>query len=745
MAEQAVSIEQGCGRTLDTKPAVVPSTSPYFVAFARRRDDGLHEIVLMVDGVHCAGCIGKIESAIHSDRAVREARLNFSTRRLKIVWDGPAERIDAMVDAVKTLGYKLAVYDPARVTAQHEHENRFLLLCTGVAGFAAGNIMLLSFALWTTTMESMGVGTRDFLHWISALIAIPAIAFSGRPFFYSAFGALRAGGTNMDVPISLALILATGMSVFQLVNHAEDAYFDSAVMLMFFLLIGRYLDFHARARARGAAGDLLSLMGGAATVLDGGTIRVVPVAELHEGMIVQIGMGERIPADGKVIDGQSEIDISLLTGESLPCAVGQGDVVHSGAVNMSAPLKISLMRRAEDSFLADVIRLMEKAEQGQSAYVRLADRVARFYTPFVHTLAAASFIVWFFVIGAQWQDALLIAITVLIITCPCAMGLAVPVVQVLAVGRLMRDGIMVKAGDALERLAEADTVFLDKTGTLTIGKPVLQNAGEIADDDFRMAASLAVHSRHPLSRALAAAWRGPVLDMAVVEFSGLGLEAKSQGGTVRLGRRSWCAVVEKPDAGTHMELWLAMPGRDPVRFVFSDPLRTDARDVLRALSQSGKKIRLLSGDRESVVARVAGEVEIDEWQAEMTPEEKFAALRSCQSKGHRVLMVGDGLNDAPVLAGADVSMSPSSAIDIAQNAADIVFTGEHLRPLVRACAVADFAQKLVRQNFRLSILYNIIAVPLAVTGQVTPLVAAIAMSLSSLLVILNSFRLVRQK
>lgn len=742
------------GQTLPAQPddhGPIGGDAPSrFGAFAVAGEDGLRRLTLAVEGVHCAGCIGKIESALLEDPAVRQARLNFSTCRLSLAWDGPPEEAERLVRRVTALGYGVTPYDARDRARGDEKEWRFLLLCLGVAGFAAGNIMLLSFALWTTPGEVMGMGTRDLLHRVSSLIALPAVAFSGRPFFRSAWAVLKNGRTNMDVPISVALVLASGMSVFEMLRHGEHVYFDSVVMLMFFLLVGRVLDFRARAGARNAAQGLLSMMAGAATVIgEDGRRQTVAIRDLREGMIVLTGMGERIPADGVVLVGQSEIDMSLATGESLPRPVNSGDSVYSGTMNMAAPLTIRIARAAEDSLLGGIVRLMEQAEQGQARYVRLADRMARLYTPVVHALAALTFLGWLMIGGVAWQESLMVAVTVLIITCPCALGLAVPVVQVLATGRLMKNRVLVKSGDALERLAGTDTVIFDKTGTLTLGRPVLDAETPQDWDKVRLAASLAVHSRHPLSRALAASYDGPLLEVSVTEEPGRGLSARvfvdGQEKFVRLGSRGWCGERTAPVRPDRLELWLDVEGDSPVAFLFFDPLRFDAKETVLALKERGYHVILASGDREEAARRMAEELGIEDWHGGLTPEEKFSLLQTLRISGHKTLMVGDGLNDAPMLAGADASISPASAIDMAQNAADMIVMGEGLATVVEACDTARLAQRLVKQNFMLAVLYNVVAVPLAMAGMVTPLVAAVAMSGSSLVVIANSFRLKRRK
>jgi Cu2+-exporting ATPase len=705
----------------------------------RCNEDGSNSLSVMVRGVHCAACISKIEGTLNKDKNTKSARLNFSTGRLSVQWNGSAAQANDYVGAVEALGYDVLPYDSEKEEGNLKKEERFLLLCLGVAGFAMGNIMLLSVGLWTTSGAEMGGATRGFLHWISAAIALPAILFAGRPFFRSALTALSAGQTNMDLPISVALILAGGMSLFGTITHSEHVYFDSAVMLIFFLLIGRYLDFRARKAARSAATDLLGTLSGFANVVKGGKLIRIPVQDLKEKMVVRIGAGEKAPIDGVVSDGESEIDTSLITGETLPRLVKKGGVVYAGTLNLSAPLNITVLKRAEDSLLAEIIRLMEKAEQGQAKYVRVADRAARLYTPVVHMLALLAFFGWLFIAGIAWQQALMIAITVLIITCPCALGLAVPVVQVLASGRLMKKGVLIKSGDALERLAAIDTVLLDKTGTLTRGKPVLE--GKYSEIEMSLAASLASHSTHPLSKAISYAYEGKLYKFSnVKEVAGKGLEGFYDGKKVKLGSRAFCGDKKAPHDEV-MELWLKCGRQTPVRFIFNDELRGDAPEVITALKSNKLMPVMATGDRENVAKVIAKKCAIDEYYAEQTPPEKYAILERLKSEGHKVLMVGDGLNDAPVLAGADVSMAPGSAIDMAQNAADIVFMGEDLSPVADTYKTACITQKLVKQNFVLAIFYNCIAIPFALAGLVTPLGAALAMSGSSLLVIANSFRL----
>ncbi|MDX2095201.1 MAG: heavy metal translocating P-type ATPase [Alphaproteobacteria bacterium] len=709
------------------------TTRPFIATEA----DGSHSVNLLVDGMHCPSCVALIETALQKNEAVLRVRLNLSTRRLRVVWKGGAELGDRWVALIEGMGYRAMPFNPESAETAEKKEEKFLLRCLAVAGFASGNLMLFSIPLWSSDAVEMGDGTRAFFHWVQAAIAIPAIAYCGLPFYRSAWRALRQFHTNMDVPISVAVVLSTLMSLFETATFGTHSYFDSAVMLLFFLLIGRYLEARAKGRARNAAHDLLQMMTGFTTVLHAdGSQEVLPLADIKEGMLLRVAAGEKIGADGVVTAGISEIDTSLITGETLPQKVAPGATLFAGTINIAAAITLRVTKAGERSLLSEIIRLMESAEQAQARYVTLADKISGWYTPVVHALAAATFLGWVLFGHAAWQVALLYAATVLIITCPCALGLAVPVVQVLASGRLMRRGILLKSGSALERLASITHAVFDKTGTLTRGKPELLTPQAYTAGQLQQAASLAAHSKHPLSQAISHAYTGPLLPLTVQEVQGCGLLA----GDVKLGKRSWATAL--PDDGEQtMELWLSLPGSAPLRFTFADQLRADAAQVIAALHARHIPTILLSGDRQEVTRSVAETLGMTDYAGGLSPVEKTARIAALKADGARVLMVGDGLNDAPSLSSATISMSPASAMDITQNAADIVFQGEKLRPVLSALSTATFSQTLVRQNFVLALAYNVVAIPLAVAGMVTPLIAAIAMSSSSLLVIANAMRL----
>ena len=454
-----------------------------------------------------------------------------------------------------------------------------------------------------------------------------------------------------------------------------------------------------------------------------------------------LAAGDRVPVDARIIEGEGALDGSLVTGETAPVPARPGTEIFSGMLNLDAKLVLEATADRDNSLLAEITRLVEAGEQSRSRYVRLADRAAKLYVPIVHTLAALTLVGWF-VASGEARPAIINAIAVLIITCPCALGLAVPAVQVVASGRLYREGVLVKSGDAMERLAGIDTVVFDKTGTLTEGRPRLINREELPEGALEAAARLARTSRHPLSRAVAdAAGMGPAAAMAR-EISGGGIEASDEAGQrVRFGSARWLGIEAASDP--HSEAWLQVGEGAPVRFRFEDRLRPDAAETVAALRERGCRIELLSGDRSGPVTSIATALGLDAWQAELKPQDKIARLEALKAEGGKVVMIGDGINDAPALAAADVSISLASAADISQAAADFVLQADRLASSVVALDVSRGAKRRVLENFGLAIGYNMIAVPLAVTGLVTPLVAAIAMSASSVLVTLNALRLAR--
>lgn len=711
-----------------------PEAPPAFDAasLAVSAGDGTHRLELMVSGLTCGACVWLVEQALAAEPEVLRARASLSARRLTVVWRGDLERARDLAGLVTKLGFRVAPWSPACLRATEDAEGQTLLRALGIAAFGSMNVMLVSVAVWVG--GDMGEHTRALMHWLAALIGLPTILVGGMPFYKSAWRAVRAGRANMDLAVSLGVIAATAMSISETFRNGPYTWFDSATALLALLLAGRVLDRGMRRRARQAVAELLALQDGSVELVSAdGITRSVPADSIRAGDFVLIASGERLRLDG-LAEAAVVLDLAATTGESVPRHVPAGDALAAGSVNMGAPFRLRVTAAVRDGSLAALGRLLERAEQGRGRFVSIADRAARFYVPVVHAVAAATFLGWWLGVGLTWQEALVPAVAALIVTCPCGLAIAVPAVQVAAVGALFRRGVLVASPTALERLASADHAVLDKTGTLSEGQPELQHDVAMQAGSLRLAASLARASRHPLSQALVRACpEAPALD-SVIEVAGCGL----QRGDLRLGSAAFCGVTEPPGSG--MSLYLCQPGSTPVIFQFSDRLREDAGQVVAALQALGLKTELLSGDAASAVEAAALVTGIGPWQARATPANKAARLGALSATGSRPLMIGDGINDAAALAMAHVSAAPANGTDIAQAASDIVLRGEGLSALPYAIQVARRAQMLARQNIAFSLIYNVVAVPAAVLGLVTPLVAAVVMASSSIIVILNALR-----
>lgn len=697
---------------------------------------GLHQNEIAVPTIHCGSCVARIERLLARLPGVERARVNLSTKRVTVAWRGATP--PPLVATLKDAGFEIHLHDTDN--GVRDGTLRELVRALAVTGFASGNIMMLSVGVWS----GADAGTRDLFHWLSAALALPALVYSGRVFFRSAWQAVRRGRTNMDVPISIGVLLAFGMSLYETIRHGPHAYFDAAISLLFFLLVGRTLDHMMRERARTAVKGLARLAARGASVLrPNGTQHYLPVDELRPGMTIALAAGDRVPVDARVVAGQSELDVSLVSGESLPLAVGPGALLRAGTLNLMAPLTIEATAAADGSFLAEMMRMMEAAEGGRTAYRRIADRAAGLYAPVIHVTAFATFAGWMVATG-DVHFAITTAIAVLIITCPCALGLAIPMVQVVAARRLFDRGIMVKDGGALERLAEVDHVVFDKTGTLTLGSPKLIGGNAIEPGLLAVAAAMASRSRHPYSLAIAAEGKslnlpGVVLD-DLREQAGAGLEGRTGSSVWRLGRPDWALAAGDPSPG----VVLSENGRVCCCFTFEDALRPGAQMAVATLKARGTPVEILSGDHEDNVGMIAASLGVS-WHAGVSPAGKVAHLAALASKGTRVLMAGDGLNDTSALAAAHVSMATAAAADIGRNAADIVFLRDDLAAVPEAIEIARAARSLVHQNLVLAVVYNLLAVPVAIAGFVTPLMAAIAMSGSSIVVIGNAMRLPRSR
>lgn len=724
----------------DTRAPVSACPACVVVPAAERiaalRADRAGRIVLSLPNAGGAQSISTVEAAVQAVPGVISARMNLTLKRVSVEAEATVTAAQ-LIAVLATQGQEAHELDPGLLSAtETDRQGRELLMRLGVAFFSMMNVMLLSVAVWSGAEAA----TRDLFHWISGAIALPTVIFAGQPFFKSAWASLRQGKLGMDVPISLALILASSISVFETAMSGHHAYFDAAVMLAFFLLLGRYLDHRTRAVARSAAEELAALEVPRAILLVDGAEVEMPIAEVQPGDTVLVRPGARMPVDGIVLHGASELDRSLLTGESLPVPAGEGTVVSAGEVNLTGPLTVQVTAAGSASSLHRMADLVAVAEGAKTRYTSLADRASRLYSPLVHILSFSAFGYWMWATGGDLRYAINISAAVLIITCPCALGLAVPAVITSASGRLFRKGLLIKHGTALERLAEVDTVVFDKTGTLTMGAPEPVALTGQPVEAVAVAAALATGSSHPLARALAEGAKAlgiaPLDVTDIREVPGQGIEGLFNGTRVRLGRADWCGAT--PVAAT--ATFLSVDGQTHA-FAFTDRLRPGAEAAVKALKAAGMQVELLSGDAAAPVEDLAQRLGIPAWQAGVLPTEKAARVAALSSEGRRVLMVGDGLNDTAALAAAHVSISPASALDAARVASDIVLLGQDIAPIADAVRIGRQSARRMVENFLISGGYNIIAVPLALIGHATPLAAALAMSLSSITVSLNAMRL----
>jgi len=701
---------------------------------------------LPVEGMTCAACIGEIEQGLADLPGLDRARVNYTDRRLLLEWRAASFDLPAAFERLRRMRYTLHPFELAESEREERETARWLLRCLAIAGFASMNIMLLSVGVWVGGGEGGDIdpATRDLFHGVSALIALPAAAYAGQPFFRSAWRALRNRSMTMDVPISLGILLALGMSLYETLHSAEHAYFDSAVMLLFFLLLGRVLDQVMRKKTRSVADQLMALKGETAVVLDpSGEARQVPVRAVHVGDLVLVRPGERIAVDGVIETGHSAVDASLVTGETVQAEAGPGTRVYAGTLNVGATLQVRVTAAHEGTLLDEVNRLVAQAADARSRYLRLADRAARIYSPIVHLAAFSTCIGWL-LIGASLHDSIITAIAVLIITCPCALALAVPATQVVASGALFKAGLLLQAPDGIERAAQCDTVVFDKTGTLTLPEPRIANRDQVDPALLEWAARLALSSRHPLAMALSAeAGRRLPFD-SVEEVTGEGIRTNIDGVELRLGSPAFCgaealaaeALGQQRDAS----VIAFRRGGECAVYLLRQALRPDAAETVARLKAKNYALAILSGDHEPAVAQVAKALGISEWKSGLKPADKIAALDALKRQGRRVFMVGDGLNDAPALAAAHASLSPVSAAHVAQASADALFIGDGLAPVDAMLGLSRQAVRVMKDNLWIAVVYNIIAVPLAVLGHVTPLIAAAAMSGSSIIVTLSALR-----
>ena len=714
---------------------------------------------LILEGIVCAACVWLNERHVKALPGVLDFAVNYSTHRARVRWDNERIQLSQILEAISAIGYHAHPFDPGRQEQLYKKERRQALRRLAVAGLGMMQVMMLAVALYAGADEGMDASLRSFLRWVSLLLTVPVILYAARPFFTSAWRDVKRRQAGMDVPVSLAIGAAFLASAWHTITDQGEIYFDSVTMFTFFLLAGRFLEMGARHRAGQAAEELVKLLPAtAARLTDAGEERV-PVADLGVGDRVLVRPGESVPADGRVVEGSSSVDESLLTGESLPQQRLPGDLLVGGTVNNESPLVMEIEKVGEQTVLSAIVRLLDRAQTEKPGVARMADRIAGWFVLGLLLLTAGVAFWW-------WQHdpahAFAVTLSVLVVTCPCALSLATPAAVTAATGALTRLGVLTTRGHALETLARATHVIFDKTGTLTEGRLRLEKvellSGSGREECLRIAAALEQRSEHPLAQALRAEAGSDSLradDLAA--RAGEGVEGCIDGQCYRIGTPAFVLALQDAaenggtpvadrtgndiQAGDPTGVVLGSAQGLLAHFSFSDRLREDAAAAVQGLKALGLEVELLSGDEAGTVQEVAGELGIEHFQARCRPGDKLARIQALQTQGAVVAMVGDGVNDAPVLAGAQVSLAMGGGTQLAHASADMVLLSEQLPHLVAAVRTSRRTLRIIRQNLAWALVYNLIALPLAAGGWVAPWMAAIGMSTSSLVVVLNALRL----
>ncbi|MBF0272266.1 MAG: heavy metal translocating P-type ATPase [Magnetococcales bacterium] len=751
------------GGILGTRPgetdrqALEPFDDPEYQSRLVSEVEGGREVCLLLDGIHCAACVWLNEQMLRRLPGVSEVWINFATHRARVRWNPEQLRLSEIIGTVRGIGYRAEPYDPALGEQNRARRDRELLSRMGVAGFGAANVMFIAIALYAGYFQGMDAEAKNFFHWVSLVLATPVILYSGGVFVRGAWNGLRLGHLNMDLPIALGAWVTYGYSVVVTVRGSGEIYFDSVTMFLFVLLTGRFLESIARGKAAGSMERLLNLEPRHALVLRDGEPVSVPVREVRVGERVLVKPGERVPVDGIIESGMTSVDESMLTGEGLPVTRGPGEILVGGTLNLEGSVVLIVERVGEETALARILRLVETAQAERPPIQGVADRVAARFVGMVLVLAAATLGFWL------WRDpsqALENSVAVLIITCPCALGLGAPAAMLVAMGAAARMGILLKSGETIERLERVTQVVMDKTGVLTLGTPRVERIVPVSGMDERtlltLAATVERHSEHPVGRAIfrefqSRGW-GQVEDAQEARnVPGLGMEAWVSGRLTRVGRSGFVLAggdpehdaSRPPEDRDHAVTWSAC-GQDGVLLGWiglGDTLKPKAREVVAALRAMGLPVTVLSGDRRAVVDQVARLTGVERAESDLLPEDKERIIADLQRNGAVTAMVGDGVNDAPALARADVALVVANATDLAVASADVILLNRDLETVTRVFTLARRTLGTIRQNYGFSLFYNLLAIPLAMSGLVSPIVAAISMPLSSLVVVGNALRL----
>ena len=709
---------------------------------------GGQEATLLVEGITCSACIWLLEHHMAKQTGVIAFSVNHTTQRARLVWDASQSALSDLLIALHQLGYTARPYHADEAEQLLKAENRSALIRLAVAGIGAFQSMMLAFPLYFELISDLSPELIDFFRWFSLLVATPVVFYSARPFFSNAFRDIRSRHLTMDVPVATAIGLAYAASTWVTVFGGEEVYFESVCMFTFFLQLGRYIESQARYRAGLSGNSLAGFQPRVASRITGTQTELVAIHDIQADDIIRIRPGETLPADGVITSGQTTLDEAALTGEYLPETRRPGDEVHSGSINGAHPFEMKVTRAGAQTRLSGILRILDRVQAEKPPVAQLADRLAGRFVGQVLLITPLIGLGWWLTGASNAFD---IMLSVLVVTCPCALSLATPTAITSATLRLRRQGFLPTRGHTLESMHAVDTVVFDKTGTLTRGELRITGTdcfSDLSEDDcLRLAAGLEQASEHPIAHAFSG--HPAAKPDAAQNHLGGGLSGQVEGLALTIGHREFVESrtdVPPPSSikADGMEIWLASPDRWLARFSLDDEPRQDAAEAVRALQDRGLSTILLSGDRSAHVARIAALLGIDEAIGEASPEYKLAVLRRLIGEGRHVMMVGDGLNDLPSMAGASVSVAMGGAADLTQLNADAVLLSGHLSELPEALSTSRSMRKIIRQNMVWALGYNVLALPLAAAGFVPPWLAAIGMSLSSLVVVLNALRLSRR-
>lgn len=726
--------------------------SAFTAALVRRDTDGTCRATLAVEGMRCAACVWLIEKRLSGLRGVIHASISLASERCEVTWRDGQVSLAEILGELTRLGYDAIPYRPSARADARRDVHRSSLIGLGIAGLASMQVMMFAVALYAGAIDGMAASHRLFLRWMSAFVALPVVLVSARPFFRAAHRDLRNRRLGMDVPVALGIAIAYAASLHATVVDGPDVYFDSVCMFVFFLCVGRFLERHARDRGADAVEASLRSAPPSALRIAANGLEEVAVLELEPGDRVLVKLGETVPTDGVLAEGRGSVDESMLTGEHWPCAKSPGDPLIGGSLNVESPLVLEVRAVGDDTVLAGVRRLIDRAASERPPAAMLADRAAEIFVPAILLVAAVVFLIWW---RLDPSRALPATLAVLVATCPCALSLATPAALVAATARLLARGLVVSRGHVLERLANVTHVVFDKTGTLTHGRlriSATRTLGALGEADcLGLAAALESRSEHPIARAFAGSMDGRAANAAiedVIAVTGRGIEARIGGRRIRLGRPAWVRELHPDDAEVKLGLegdgtWVALGDASGLlaAFALDDDTRSEARRAVRELIELGVAVEMVSGDREATVKSVAERLGIELALAEASAEDKLARVTSIQRAGGVVVMVGDGVNDAPGLGRADVSIAMAKASDLTRVSADAVLMVEDLSVLPEAIRHARRARRVIAENLAWATAYNLLALPLAALGVLAPYWAALGMSTSSLVVVLNALRL----